>query len=238
MNLLLLKPSDFIDTDHVKITDRRLVHIVDVHRAQEGDSLRVGVLNGKIGSGQIQSLSKEAAIISVNLSLEPPKPIPLTLILSLPRPQMLKRTLQTLATMGVKDIHLINSNRVEKSFWQSPQLNDEAIEEQLILGLEQARDTLLPKITFHKRFRPFIEDNLENICSNAQRLVAHPSKNALPCPINSQQDITLAIGPEGGFVDFEIEKFTEAGFEVVHLGERILRVETAVPVLLSRLFPA
>jgi RsmE family RNA methyltransferase len=50
------------------------------------------------------------------------------------------------------------------------------------------------------------------------------------------QPCTLAIGPEGGFIPYEIEKLQQAGFAGVHLGARILRVENAVTALVSRLF--
>jgi RsmE family RNA methyltransferase len=51
-----------------------------------------------------------------------------------------------------------------------------------------------------------------------------------------QQPVTLAIGPEGGFIAEEIASFERIGFHAVSFGPRILRVETAVSALVGRLF--
>jgi len=150
---------------------------------------------------------------------------------------MLKRIIQTATTMGVKKIYFIHSWKVEKSFWHSPWLNDEKIEENCILGLEQAKDTVMPEIHLRKRFKPFVEDELPDIAKASKKILAHPGESRA-CPMDIQQQTTLIIGPEGGFTPYEVDKLKEADFEAVHLGERILRVETAVPVLLGRLFPA
>ena len=104
-----------------------------------------------------------------------PPPLPLTLILAMPRPKMLRRTLQSISSLGVKQIYLINSARVEKSFWQTPFLGDEALQNELLLGLEQARDTVMPEIYQRKLFKPFVEDELSEIIGNSQAYVAHPS---------------------------------------------------------------
>ena len=48
--------------------------------------------------------------------------------------------------------------------------------------------------------------------------------------------MTLAIGPEGGWIPYEVELLQKAGLQPVQLGQRILRVENAVPALLARLF--
>ncbi len=137
--------------------------------------------------------------------------------------------------MGVKRIILLNCFRVEKSFWQSPFLGTDAIQEQLVLGLEQAKDTVLPEVLLRPLFKPFVEDELPGLSKETLALVAHPHAT-LPCPRNVEQPVTLVVGPEGGFIPYEVEKLKGIGFAAVHAGERILSVETAVPALLSRLF--
>lgn len=148
---------------------------------------------------------------------------------------MLARTLEHVSALGVKRVTLMHTRRVEKSYWQSPELKPEKIRQHLLLGLEQARDTRLPEIAFETRFKPFLEDRLPAMLANQRGLLAHPGL-AQACPRGISDATLLAIGPEGGFVDYEVEKFLELGFEGIHLGERILRVETAVTALLSRLF--
>jgi RsmE family RNA methyltransferase len=137
--------------------------------------------------------------------------------------------------MGVPRLVLVNSYRVEKSFWQTPFLEPAAIREQLVLGLEQARDTVLPQVTLEKRFKPFVEDRLASLVADTLGLVGHPGDYP-PCPRDVQQPVTLAIGPEGGWIPYEIDLLGKAGLAPVQLGERILRVETAVTALLARLF--
>ena len=236
MNLLLLEDADLIAADRALLRGRRLKHLNEVHRAQAGDSLRIGRLGGAMGSGRILRLDGEAAEIAVErLDEAAPAKLPITLLLALPRPKMLKRVLQTVASMGVPRLVLLNSYRVEKSFWQTPFLQPAAIREQLILGLEQSRDTHLPEVSIEQRFKPFVEDHLQQLASGTLGLVGHPGDYPA-CPRAVDAPVTLAIGPEGGWIPYEVDKLREAGLAPVQLGERILRVETAVTALLARLY--
>lgn len=236
MNLVLVSDSDFVSDQVIRITDaRRLQHISEFHQPKPGDTLKLGMLNGLMGKGEVLLASQDVIELQVSLTERPPKALPVTLVLALPRPKMLKRTLQTIATLGVKRIYLINSYRVEKSYWQTPLLSPEAIHEHLLLGLEQGCDTQLPKVQLVKRFKPFVEDELPGIVGDTRALVAHPYAEE-NCPAQIDYPITLAIGPEGGFIPYEIELLKTAGFTSVSLGERIMRVETVVPFLLGRLF--
>ena len=235
MNLLLLEAADFVAADRVVLRDRRLTHLHEVHRAEAGECLRVGLLGGQMGQGQLLRLDATEAELKIELQQTPPVKLPVTLLLALPRPKMLRRVLQTVASMGVPKLVLLNSYRVEKSFWQTPFLEPQAIREQLLLGLEQARDTVLPEVIIEKRFKPFVEDRLPQLVAGTRGLVGHPGDYPA-CPRALSEPVTLAIGPEGGWIPYEVEKLTEAGLQPVQLGDRILRVETAVSALLARLF--
>ncbi len=235
MNLLLLEDADFISPERVRLRGRRLKHLQEVHRAAVGDNLRVGKLDGLMGNATLLAIDPEHAELAVQLDQPPPAKLPLTLLLALPRPKMLKRVLQTVAAMGVPKLILLNSYRVEKSFWQTPFLEPCALHEQMLLGLEQARDTVLPEIIIEKRFKPFVEDRLPQLAAGSLGLIGHPGSYPA-CPRAVTEPVTLAIGPEGGWIPYEVDLLQRAGLLPVQLGERILRVETAVPALLARLF--
>jgi RsmE family RNA methyltransferase len=237
VNLLLLHPEDLQPDGTALIGGRRLQHMQQVQRVQPGQQLRAGLLGGLMGQATVQELNSHQARLALHLDQSAPEKLPLTLILALPRPKMLKRILQTIAAMGIARLVLVNSFRVEKSFWQTPWLQDDSIREQLLLGLEQACDTVLPEVILEKRFKPFVEDRLPTLANNSLKLVAHPG-DFPECPRSlGKQPLTLAIGPEGGWIPYEVELMRQAaGFKPVQLGPRILRVEAAVPALIARLY--
>lgn len=238
MNLALLLDSDFPTTpsnpNEVVLRDRRHRHIMDVQGLRIGDTLKLGKLNGMMGQGRIIGQDNDHTQLEYTLDSNSPEASNICLVLALPRPKMLKRILQMVASLGVKEIYLINSYKVEKSFWSSPALTDTALLEQLILGLEQGVDTQLPNIQLRKRFKPFVEDELVSLIGSSPAYVAHPTPNPeaiKPCA----QKTWVAIGPEGGFTEYEVNLLSQHGMTPLSLGPRILRVETAVPVLHAKL---
>lgn len=166
--------------------------------------------------------------MEIALDRDPPAPLDVTLVLALPRPKVLNRVIAAVTSLGVKRIFLINAWRVEKSYWKSPKLE---LHDSIVAGLEQARDTIFPTISFHRLFVPFVENELH---IRGTAFVAHPYAGE-ECPRQVAGPITLAIGPEGGFIQKEIDSLTAIGFRAVTIGARILRVETVIPALLGRL---
>ncbi|MEP4485665.1 MAG: 16S rRNA (uracil(1498)-N(3))-methyltransferase [Halioglobus sp.] len=233
VNLMLFRQNELYDDNTLKVSDERFTHLQQVLRVSEGDAVRVGQINGQLGTGTIAELSEKDAVLIITLAQEPIKKLPLKVILALPRPKMLRRIIRTIAEMGIEELHLINSSRVEKSYWQTPVLAQDVLEHYSLQGLSQARDTVLPRIAQHRRFKPFVEDELPAILENRRALLAHPGPVPL-CPADEEIDSVLIIGPEGGFIPYEVEKLLGAGALQVNLGDRILRVDTAIPTLVGR----
>lgn len=235
MNLILLESDEVsVDGKSARVTGRRARHIAEVLRAEAGSVLRVGVIDGQIGEAHVSSCDGEAVEFTLHLGQRPPEPLTITLLLALPRPKAFRRVLQSVTAMGVKRVVLLNTARVEKSYWESPMLAPDAIREQLVLGLEQSVDTRLPVVEMCRRFKPFVEDELTELAADSLGLTAHPGALAV-CPRAVAQPITLAIGPEGGFTEYEVQLLADHGMLPISLGERRLRVETVVPALLARL---
>lgn len=235
MNLLLVEPADFIADNRVRIAGDRLRHLREVLASEPGSILRVGLVGGLMGRGELICIDAYAAEIDLTLDQAPPPKLPLTLVLALPRPKMLRRVIRSIAELGIARLILINTWKVEKSYWSTPVLTPATLHTFLLDGLQQSRDTVLPELTLERRFKPFVEDRLPALVEGTRALVAHPGARP-QSPIALNAPATLAIGPEGGFTEYEVMMLQQAGFEPVQIGPRILRVENAVLALTARLF--
>ncbi|WP_297763875.1 16S rRNA (uracil(1498)-N(3))-methyltransferase [uncultured Alcanivorax sp.] len=233
MNLLLLHPHQHLHGNLWRLDERQCRHVRDILGLAEGGSCRAGIVGDGMGKAQIESIENNEIHVLFKEDSRPSPPLPLSLLLALPRPKMLKRILIDATSLGIKRIVLINSWKVDKSYWQTPNLKADLLREKMLLGLEQARDTTLPELVLAPRFRPFVEDNLNAWAGPGQRILAHPGDYP-PMPGDLTEPVTLAIGPEGGWTDYEVEMLQRHGFACHSFGARILRVETALPALVGR----
>jgi len=235
LNLVLIFPEDLVSPQVARLGGRRLAHVRAVHRAHMGDELAVGLLGGRMGRGRVLRLDDEALELALELEQEPPPKLPLNLVIAAPRPKVLNRVVAAAASLGVARIVLLNAWKVEKAYWASPRMRLENLREQLLLGLEQAKDTVLPELRLARLFRPFVEDELPDLVGGGTGLMAHPgSGEAAPMPLVTP--VTLAIGPEGGWIEAEVQSLLKAGLKPLDLGPRILRTETALATLVGKLF--
>ena len=239
MNLLLLEDHDLDQTagagPRAVVTGERLQHVRKVLRAEVGDTLEVGRLGGGIGRGRIVELDRDRVVLELGpLDRKPPKPLSVTLVLALPRPKFVGRILQSAAAMGVKRILLVQTARVEKSYWKSSVMRPESLRRHLMLGLAQARDTVLPKIECLSGRRALIE-TLPGLVREHDQVLVADAAGSEPCRSCVDGSTVLVVGPEGGLLDGELDAFGAAGALTVSLGPRALRVEHAVVALLARL---
>lgn len=235
MNIVLLNANQDGSRDIWSIEDQRQIKHLNQHlQLKAGDTLKVGVRDGQRYLTEVQSITAQQIMLRPIQTESVPNKVPVHLILALPRPKVLRRMIMDAVTLGVERISLIHSYRVDKSYWQSPFLQQ--LDDYVTLGLEQAGDTIVPEIQLYKRFKPFVEDVLPTLISEQRpAYVAHPyAEQSMPHAI--AHGCNLIVGPEGGFIPYEIELLKKNGCQAMSLGNRILRTETAVSNILGRLF--
>ncbi len=216
--------------------DRRTRHIRKVLHAKTGDTLRVGRINALAGSATLLADDDSGVTLDVRLDQEAPEPW-LDVILAMPRPKVLHRLWADFAAVGFARIFIVNAAKVEKFYFDSHWLNENTWRPLLVEGLEQAGATRLPDIQVRRALRPFIEDEVPALYSDSPKWIAHPRLDDAP-PRRSavfKARPVVAVGPEGGWTDFELNLFFAAGFEPLSLGDRALRSDTACIALAGAL---
>ena len=216
---------------------QQITHIKKILKSKVGDSLTIGEMGGNIGKATIAQINHDEVLLTdIILDKQPPAKLDLTVVLALPRPKVLRRLIMDMTSLGVNKLIVVNSYKSEKSYWQSPLL--ERIDEFVFEGLQQAIDTVPLEVALKKRFKPFVEDEFPALLqeANSHAVIAHPyASQSWKSYLDSDESMpkVLCIGAEGGWIDYEVDLLCKHGCTSVSLGERILRTETVVNVLLG-----
>lgn len=232
MNLLLVDPAELAADATCTLRDRRALHLRGVLGAIVGSRVRAGVIGGGIGSAEVLADDGTAFTLRLTVSEPPPAQLPIELVLAIPRPKVLSRVIEAAAAFGVARIELTNAWRVDKAYLDSPRLEPDALALAARLGAEQGATTQLPAIAIHRRLMGLLA---RWPGPPACKLIAHPGAPPIERAVTDAAPIVLAIGPEGGWIEREVETFVARGFTPVSLGAPILRVETAVAAALGQL---
>ena len=238
MNFLLLEPHEVAADGAAVLRGRRAQHVRTVLRATAGQSLRAGVLGGSIGRAVITAVGAEEVHVRCELPPAPASaPAGDALLLAVPRPRVLLRMLAHAAALGFDRIVLLRTWRVDKSHLASEAMRAAVQREHLLAGLEQAGRTRLPSVQSFLLFKPFVEDELPGLRLPAARFVAHPGAATPTAAIAypGRAPFALALGPDGGFLPYEVDRLAACGFLPVACGPHPLRTETALAVLAGQL---
>ena len=254
MNRILFETDEIVN-GVATFGGARAEHVLEVLHGEVGQTLKTGEIDGKVGTGTIQSIdtscrddlssehrsigASEQLRISVLIRHEDESLKPwIDLILAPPRPRVMKRLLPQLAALGVGRIFLVGAKKVEKDFWGATLLKPENYRPLLVDGLMQAGTSILPTLETRRNFRKFVKEEVDALWPSATRIVAHPydaSRQVQSSKFKVQSSLVLAVGPEGGWTDEEVALLEEHGFLRYSLGARILRTDTATVALLAQL---
>lgn len=235
MNLILFESDEVQDHGTARLSGPRAAHIRTVLRAAVGDGIRIGIVDGPLGRGLVTSLGDRDVELACTFDEVPPPRPAADLILAVPRPKVLRRLWAQLAALGVGRVMLTNAARVERNYFDTHVLTAACYRPLLIEGLQQARDTHVPRVSVHRQFRRLVEDEL-GWCGGMRRVVADPGSGRPLADAVRRRDgerVLLAVGPEGGWNRFELALLESRGFVPATLGPRALRSDTACVAILA-----
>lgn len=236
MNLILLEPYEIDAHGHARITGERARHVTTVLKSAPGATIRVGCIGGGRGTAIVEAASDGHVDLHCRLDAAQASRPPIDLLLALPRPKVMRRLWAQIAALGVGQIILTNAERVERNYFDTHVITADSYRPLLIEGLQQAADTFLPGVSVHRQLKVLVEDQLDAMTGDGQRLIAHPgAAQAVSDAVcgSTVPRVLLAVGPEGGWNTFERDLLSRHGFTPVGMGPRTLRSDTAAIALLT-----
>ena len=236
VNLVLIDADEIDAEDRVRLVDRRARHLLEVLAVEPGQQIAAGIINGPRGRGEVLAADSQSVTLQLNCR-QPEHSSKDVLLLAVPRPRILARMFEHAAALGFGRIVLFRSWRVEKSHLASKLLEPVVQRQHLLRGLEQSRRTHVPSVEFHPLFRPFVEDQLELLPLPDSRFCAHPAAmtNTAQLHLTRGSPFALALGPDGGFLPYEVEQLAARGFLPVQFGPHPLRTESALSAAWAQL---
>ena len=232
MNLILFEKQ--FDFTRIEKIDKRALHIRKVLRAEVGALICVGFVNGPRGQAEVMELAEDGSVTLKLVSTQPAlEALPITLLVGLPRPHTAKRILFEAASLGVARVQFFEAERGEPSYASSRLWQDNAWRERLWRGAEQSFGTHLPEVVMY----PDLQTALSELFEMPIRVALDNYEagrslgESLPQDGQIGQDAkacALALGAERGWSPNERDCLRQNGWQIVHLGEPVLRVETAV----------
>lgn len=233
MNIILFSPEEVQLPLPGK--DTRARHILEVLRRQSGDTFDAGLINGPRGKGTLLAVAADGTLrLSFAWGEAPPPPAPIRLLVGLPRPQTARDILREGAALGVAAMDFVRTARGEPSYAQSSLWSSREWESLLVAGAAQAFCTRLPTVRHGQAFA----EAVEALPANCTRLALDNYESPQPLGqtnVAPNVPVVLAIGSERGWTTTERELLLRRGFLFVHLGERVLRTETACIAAVSLL---
>ncbi|PXA03727.1 16S rRNA methyltransferase [Coraliomargarita sinensis] len=231
MNLILFdKPFEQL---RLEPGDPRGQHIRKVLRAEVGTKVFIGFVNAGRARAEVTALDPDGSVALSVVATEPaPEPLPVQLLVGLPRPHTAKRILFEAASMGVQALYFFESERGEPSYAKSSLWTSDEWKERLRLGTEQSFGTHVPGVSIG----PDLQTALSHLGTDAARVALDNYEAGAPMDQSIPDDAKsaiLALGPERGWSPNEREVFRKNGWTLAHLGPHVLRLETACTAALA-----
>ena len=228
MNIVLFEPEEILAP--LSARDPRAEHLVRVLRRGVGGTFDAGIVNGARGSATVTRISDESLEFTFEARAAPEPADPIELLVALPRPQTARKILTEAAALGVAHIRFFPSAKGEPGYASSTLWKSREWRARLLEGASQAFATRIPEVDHHTS----LSESMAKVAPGTRRVALdnYEAPHRLG-PLGDSRPLALAFGPERGWSASERLALRAAGFELAHLGPRVLRLETAVVASLA-----
>ena len=228
-----------INGENAYIEGSDVNHIANVLRMKPGEELLISVKGDWDYLCKIDDIETDRVNLKVLESMEQRElPVNITLLQGIPKSDKLEMIIQKAVELGVSEIIPVKTKRVVVKIEEKKQASKvnrwNAIAES---AAKQSKRSIIPKV-----HEPMSIDNaLEIVKDFGVKLIPYENADGIDKTrkildsMDKTKNIAVFIGPEGGFEEAEVERIKNSGFEVITLGKRILRTETAGLALLSNI---
>lgn len=214
----------------VVLASEEAQHAAKVMRARPGEAVTLFDGHGYESEAVIETIDKRNCVVqaqpAVHVDRESPRQLHLGV--ALPKPDRAKEMIERLTELGVQRVTPLHCQRTQRA--PSDALLGK-LRRLVIESSKQCGRNQLMEIAEPLTVAQMVERD-----DGGRRLLAHPGGGVLSELLGSSDaQVCVLIGPEGGFTDGEVGDAVGGGFELVGLGRRIYRIETAATVIAARL---
>ncbi len=230
MNLILFEAAE--TSAPLPRADPRARHILEILRRRVGDTFDAGLVDGPLGQATLAAIAPDLLTLTFTWGAPPPPADPITLVIGLPRPQTARDILRDATTLGVAAIHFVATERSDANYAASTLWTSGEWRRHCLAGAAQAFATRLPSVASG----PPLATTLAALSPATARLALdnYEASTALAaCNLLGYKSAILALGPERGWGPADRAALRAHGFTLTHLGQRVLRTETAVIAALT-----
>ena len=225
----------------IELPRETAAHLARVLRARSGDPLILFSGDGREYTGAVETVrgSRVTASVGEGADVDRESPFAITLVQCVPRGDRMDFIVQKATELGVTRIVPVLSQRsvvrLDAAQAESKAAHWRAV---VVNACEQCGRNRLPVVAAPVPLIEYLGSSAAGAGSPAAgspaaRFVLEPDLEAAAAPAALETAAHIAVGPEGGFGDEELEAFRIAGFRKLWLGPRILRTETAAIAALT-----
>ena len=226
---IVLPELDWNLTDH-SLPEALTHYCVHVHRKAAGDKLTISDGAGREAVFSLVARQNGWHVEQVGPVLSSQNVVPITLFCGLPKGDKLDRITRQVSELGIAELVLLKMER------NIVQLDEQKAAKKLSrlhrIAMEAARQSERSRVLEINGVFTFTE-GLRRAESLSQSFFFHPNQLTNLPSLPADQSVGLFVGPEGGFSSSECLQMKDSGFVGVHLGQTILRTETASVVCIA-----